>query len=164
MKGLFFSSLQKDKENLDDFDFKIRNTIEGLGFELWGLESARVRSEFQIRIFIDQPKGIKIEDCELVWRQINDVLRVDGAMREDFSLEVSSPGVNRKFYYSQQYKRFVGSLVKVRLKNIIDGSRNIKAIIKDATNDTLYLDSEGSDIKISFDNIDKAHLVGELAI
>ena len=149
---------------MEDFDFTIRKTIEGLGFELWGLESSRTRSEFQIRIFIDQPKGIKIEDCELVWRQINDVLRVDGSLREDFSLEVSSPGVNRKFYYSQQYKRFVGSLVKIRLKNIIDGSRNIKAIIKDATNDTLYLDSEGDDIKISFDNIDKAHLVGELSI
>ena len=149
---------------MEDFDFTIRKTIEVLGFELWGLESSRTRSEFQIRIFIDQPKGIKIEDCELVWRQINDVLRVDGSLREDFSLEVSSPGVNRKFYYSQQYKRFVGSLVKIRLKNIIDGSRNIKAIIKDATNDTLYLDSEGDDIKISFDNIDKAHLAGELSI
>ena len=149
---------------MEDFDFTIRKTLEGLGFELWGLESSRTRSEFQIRLFIDQPKGIKIEDCELVWRQINDVLRVDGSLREDFSLEVSSPGVNRKFYYSQQYKRFVGSLVKIRLKNIIDGSRNIKAIIKDATNDTLYLDSEGDDIKISFDNIDKAHLVGELSI
>lgn len=149
---------------MEDFDFTIRKTIEGLGFELWGLESSRTRSEFQIRIFIDQPKGIKIEDCELVWRQINDVLRVDGSLREDFSLEVSSPGINRKFYYSQQYKRFVGSLVQIRLKNIIDGSRNIKAIIKDATNDTLYLVSEGDDIKISFDNIDKAQLVGELSI
>ena len=149
---------------MEDFDFTIRKTIEGLGFELWGLESSRMRGEFQIRIFIDQPKGIKIEDCELVWRQINDVLRVDGSLREDFSLEVSSPGINRKFYYSQQYKRFVGSLVQIRLKNIIDGSRNIKAIIKDATNDTLYLASEGDDIKISFDNIDKARLVGELSI
>ncbi|MDC3067166.1 ribosome maturation factor RimP [Pseudomonadota bacterium] len=149
---------------MEDFDFTIRKTIEGLGFELWGLESSRTRSEFQFRIFIDQPKGIKIEDCELVWRQINDVLRVDGSLREDFSLEVSSPGINRKFYYSQQYKRFVGSLVQIRLKNIIDGSRNIKAIIKDATNDTLYLASEGDDIKISFDNIDKAQLVGELSI
>ena len=149
---------------MDDFDFTVRKTIEGLGFELWGLESNRGRGELQIRIFIDQPKGIKIEDCELVWRQINDVLRADGVMREDFSLEVSSPGLNRKFYYSQQYKRFIGSLVKIRLKNISDGSRNIKATIRDATNDTLYLDREGNDLKISFDNIDKAQLVGELSI
>jgi len=150
---------------LDEFDFTIKKTIEGLGFELWGLESSRARSELQIRIFIDQPEGVKIEDCELVWRQINDVLCVDGAIKGDFSLEVSSPGVNRKFYHSRQYKRFVGSLVKIRLKNIIDGSRNVKAIIKDATNDTLYLSSEGDDdIKISFDNIDKAQLVGKLSI
>ncbi len=150
---------------MDEFDFTIKKTIEGLGFELWGLESSRARSELQIRIFIDQPEGVKIEDCELVWRQINDVLCVDGAIKGDFSLEVSSPGVNRKFYHSRQYKRFVGSLVKIRLKNIIDGSRNVKAIIKDATNDTLYLSSEGDDdIKISFDNIDKAQLVGKLSI
>lgn len=149
---------------MDDFDFTIRKTIEGLGFELWGLESSRGRSELQIRIFIDQPKGIKIEDCEAVWRQINDVLRVDGAISEEFSLEVSSPGVNRKFYYSQQYKRFIGSPVKIKLKNILDGSRNINAIIKDVSNDTLYLNREGSDIEVSFDNIDKAQLVGELSI
>ena len=150
---------------MDEFDFTIKKTIEGLGFELWGLESSRAKSEIQIRIFIDQPEGVKIEDCELVWRQINDVLCVDGAIKGDFSLEVSSPGVNRKFYHSRQYKRFVGSLVRIRLKNIIDGSRNVKAIIKDATNDTLYLSSEGDDdIKISFDNIDKAQLVGKLSI
>ena len=150
---------------MDEFDFTIKKTIEGLGFELWGLESSRARSELQIRIFIDQPEGVKIEDCELVWRQINDVLCVDGAIKGDFSLEVSSPGVNRKFYHSRQYKRFVGSLVRIRLKNIIDGSRNVKAIIKDATNDTLYLSTEGDDdIKISFDNIDKAQLVGKLSI
>ena len=150
---------------MDDFDFTIRKTIEGLGFELWGSESSRAGNELKIRIFIDQPEGIKIEDCELVWRQINDVLRVDGAIKGDFSLEVSSPGVNRKFYHSRQYKRFIGSLVKIRLKNIIDGSRNVKAIIKDANNDTLYLNSEGDDdIKISFDNIDKAYLVGKLSI
>ena len=162
--GLFFSSLQKDTHSLDNFDLTIRKTIEGLGFELWGLESSRGRSELQIRIFIDQPKGVKIEDCEAVWRQINDVLRVDGAMSEEFSLEVSSPGVNRKFYYSQQYKRFIGSLIKIRLKNIIDDSRNISAVIKDVKNDTLYLNREGNDIEISFDNIDKAQLVGELSI
>ena len=150
---------------MDEFDFTIKKTIEGLGFELWGLESSRAKSELQIRIFIDQPEGVKIEDCELVWRQINDVLCVDGAIKGDFSLEVSSPGVNRKFYHSRQYKRFVGSLVRIRLKNIIDGSRNVKAIIKDATNDTLYLSTEGDDdIKISFDNIDKAQLVGKLSI
>ena len=59
---------------------------------------------------------------------------------------------------------YFGSLVKIRLKNISDGSRNIKATIRDATNDTLYLDREGNDLKISFDNIDKAQLVGELSI
>ena len=115
--GLF--SVAEDALSLDDLVSTISKTIDGLGFELWGLELSRGRSELQIRIFIDQPKGVKIEDCEAVWRQINDVLRVDGAMSEEFSLEVSSPGVNRKFYYSQQYKRFIGSLVKIRLKNIL---------------------------------------------
>ncbi len=150
--------------NLDDLDFAIEKTVEGLGFELWGQESNRGRNQLQIKIFIDKPEGIKVEDCELVWRQLNDLLRVDGLFGSDFSLEVSSPGVDRKFFKFEQYKKFIGCQINIRLKTLVDDARNMRAKIVDASSETLYLEKEGTEFQISFENIEKAHLIGELSI
>ncbi len=149
---------------MEDLELSLKKTVEGLGFELWGQESNRGRNHLQVRIFIDRPEGIRIEDCELVWRQINDLLRVDGKFGDDFSLEVSSPGVNRKFYNHEQYKKFIGSRINIKLKTMIEDARNIKATILDASTDTLYLESEGNRVEIGFENIDRAQLIGELSI
>ncbi|HKY01991.1 MAG TPA: ribosome maturation factor RimP [Burkholderiales bacterium] len=139
----------------------LETTIGGLGYELVDFEFGRGRF---MRVFIDHPatKGehIKVEDCELVTRQLQRVLPVEGIEYE--RLEVSSPGLDRVLKKPADFRRFVGEKAEVRLRIALEGRRRFTGVLKGASDEALELDVEGNTQVFPFTNVDKARLVPKL--
>ena len=111
-----------------------------------------------LRVFINKEKGISIEDCEKVSRHISKVLEVESAFGRNFSLEVSSPGMDRKFFKKSQYVDYLNHSIKVRFKTEEDLFVTRKGILKEANEDGLVLESNNVTFYIEFDSIEKANL------
>src|SRR5690554_4251416 len=88
--------------------------VEALGFELWGLEYHSRNRQTLLRIFIDGPDGVTVDDCAAVSRQISAVMDVEDPIAGEYTLEVGSPGLDRPLYTLEQFQRYVGEPVKLR--------------------------------------------------
>jgi ribosome maturation factor RimP len=136
----------------------IETTVSGLGYELVDLERA---GGGLLRIYIDQPAGIAIEDCEKVTRQLQYVLEVENI---DYDrLEVSSPGLDRPLKKLSDFERFAGNEVVIALKKPLDGRKSYRGILHAPEGDTIGLEFEGKDgaamLDFTLADLDKARLV-----
>jgi ribosome maturation factor RimP len=133
--------------------------IEAMGFELTDIELNISHAHGMLRLFIDKENGISVEDCEAVSRQVSGILDVEDPIAEDYSLEVSSPGLNRKLVKPEHFDRFAGSKVKVTLNRLLDGRRRINGELAGRDGQTIQVKSEDGDISISLADIEIARLV-----
>lgn len=134
-------------------------TISGLGYELLGIDRARAGEAQLLRLYIDRPEGITLEDCERVSRQVSDVLEVEQAMRGEFTLEVSSPGVDRPLFTLDQHRRYLGEHVRLRLRNLVNGRRRVSGRLTEVTGDALILDLDGAAFVVPFSDVDRSRLI-----
>jgi ribosome maturation factor RimP len=133
-------------------------TIEGLGYELADLE-LQVGASGLVRLFIDNEAGIKLEDCAAVSRQVRALLDVEDPISGDYSLEVSSPGMNRRLVKPQHFERFAGENVKVKLKRLYEGRRNFKARLIGYEEPNVVLREGKTQIVVPLQEIDTARVV-----
>lgn len=133
--------------------------VASLGCELWGLEYLTQGRYTTLRIFIDAPAGVSLEDCEKVSRQVSSVMDVEDPIDGEYTLEVSSPGMDRPLYSAAHYARYVGEMVNVRLRMARDGRRRFKGKIVSVENEDVLIDVEGKEILMPVDAIDKANIV-----
>jgi ribosome maturation factor RimP len=135
----------------------------GLGLELQGIEFAPSRSHGLLRLYIDVASGerhVTVEDCEAVSREVSAVMDVNDPIASAYTLEVSSPGLDRLIFNAAQALRFAGQQVKVALALPQDGRRRVQGSILRMDGDLLVIGLEnGGEFAVSFDNIDKARLV-----
>lgn len=137
----------------------LRPVIEGMGYEWVGAEfdgHQRV-----LRIYIDSPDGIGLEDCSKVSYQVSGVLDVEDPISGRYQLEISSPGMDRPLFELSQFERFVGELVRLQLSRALDGRRRFKARIKAVEGADILIEDEGEVFTIPFSLVDKARLVPE---
>ena len=99
--------------DIDYIKKMLEEDIERLGCKVWGLELFGRRSNQTLRIFIDKNEGISVEDCEKVSKHVSKVLDTENDFSENYMLEVSSPGLDRKFFYNEQYKDYLNEPLKV---------------------------------------------------
>ncbi len=137
-------------------------TVKALGYELADLEAHLGGPHGVLRLFIDAEAGITLEDCETVSRQIGSVLDVADPIGGDYRLEVSSPGLNRRLSKQEHYERYAGSLIKVRLKRLVQGRRRLKGLLLSRDSETVFLRVGDKDISIPLDEIDTARLVPDV--
>jgi ribosome maturation factor RimP len=137
----------------------IEPTVSGLGYELWGIERQRLGQRQLIRVFIDAPDGIALEDCEKVSAQVGDLLEAESAVRGDYTLEVSSPGLDRVLFYPGQWQRFLGMEVQLRLRMLIDGHRRLVGRILAADDEQVTIAAADGERQIRHNMIEKARLV-----
>lgn len=134
-------------------------TITGLGYELLGIDRARHGESQLLRLYIDQADGITVEDCERVSRQVSDVLEAEHALRADYTLEVSSPGLDRPLFTLEQHRRFVGEQVQLRLRNLVEGRRRLVGRLQEVSDDALVLEVDGAPFTVPFDQVERSRLV-----
>ena len=138
----------------------IEPVLVRLGYELVELEYAAGRSQAVVRIFIDQPAGITVEDCERVSREVAALLDVDDPIPTAYTLEVSSPGFDRVLRTAAHFERFVGSRVFVELKVPRAGRRRYTGTLQAVNAAGIELEVDKQKVEIPFDEIGKARLAG----
>ena len=135
----------------------LRETLLGLGYELVDLESSRGGL---VRIFIDSPRGISVEDCARVSNHLTRAFAVEGIDYE--RLEVSSPGLDRPLKRIEDYGRFAGQKASVRLRLPRDGRRRFEGMLAGVEEGSVLLEVEGERLRFAFAEIDRARLVPEI--
>ena len=136
----------------------IEKTVTQLDYELVDLEVSN-RGKL-LRLFIDKPEGITIDDCVLVSNQLGNVLAVENDIDYD-RLEVSSPGLDRALKRDADFIKFVDSRANVKVRMPIEGRKNFLGTLKGVDDGDLLIDVEGVIFKIALTNIDKARLAPE---
>lgn len=139
-----------------------RSVVEPMGYELVGVEFfQRGKSGAVLRVYIDHPDGITLDDCTLVSHQLSGVLDVEDPIRGNYDLEVSSPGLDRPLYGVDHYERFKGHRAKVKLVAKLEGQRNFEGVLAGVDGGSLLLEVEGGTRELPLDMIDSARLVPE---
>lgn len=139
----------------------LTGTIEALGYELWGIEYIQAGKHSTLRIYIDSDSGVNIEDCAETSRQVSAVMDVEDPISHEYTLEVSSPGVDRPLFTAVHYENYLGEEAKVQLTMPVDGSRNMRGIISEVAGQMLTLTVDGQEKIIAIDNIRKGNLIAK---
>ena len=139
----------------------IRPVVEGLGFEFWGMEYLSLGKDSVLRIFIetDAEKGIDVEDCARVSRQVSSILDVEDPITGEYNLEVSSPGLDRPLFSLAQYQAYIGSVVSLRLRVPFDGRRKFKGQLMGIESEDIVIRVDQEEYLLPIDLIDKANVV-----
>ena len=137
----------------------LRPAVEEVGKELLGIEFISAGQHSVLRLFIDHENGIDVDDCAEVSRQVGALLDVEDPISTEYSLEVSSPGLDRPLFTLEQYRAVIGETVNVRLSLPLNGRRKFKGILESIENDTLVVTVDGDDYDLVISNIDKGNLV-----
>jgi ribosome maturation factor RimP len=132
----------------------VETTLTGLGYELVDLE---VSARGMMRVFIDKPEGISLQDCERVSHQLTRLFTVEGVNFE--RLEISSPGLDRPLKKQADFVRFRGQKVQFKLRVPLNGRKNFVGILGELQDELLQLDVDGVLVAIDLSNLDKARLV-----
>jgi len=138
----------------------LRPVVEGLGYEFWGIEYRSRGYQSMLRVFIDDVEsGIGIEDCEKVSRQISGVMDVEDPIQSEYTLEVSSPGMDRPLFLLEQYQAFVGHQVQIKLRMAFEGRRKFQGLIKGVEGDEVVIVAEDHEYLLPFDSIERANII-----
>ena len=136
--------------------------VVGLGFELVDLELHLSRGRGVLRIFIDHPAGINVDHCETVSRQVSAVLDVSDPIPAGYSLEVSSPGLDRKLARPADFDRFAGADVQIKLRRVIEGRKRLTGTLIGRRDDEIEIRSEAVVYRIPLVEVDVARLVPDM--
>ncbi len=142
---------------------EIRKTVqldvESIGYELLDMELSYGPRSTKITAYIDHKSGIGIEDCTAVSKLISMALDRDIFTEETYSLEVSSPGLNRKLILKEHYDRYIGKIIKLKLKNRMDNRKNYKGELIERIDNTITIAQDNQKINIKLNAIDICRLV-----
>lgn len=144
---------------------RLEKLAKALGCELVACEWASQGHHKVFRVYIDAPGGVTIDQCGEVSRQISAMLDVQG-IEERYTLEVSSPGINRPLFELAHYQKHLGSQVKIRLYTPIDQRRQYQGTLLRVENDQIFLliDDLKQEVVLPFSAIEKANLIGDLEL
>ena len=146
----------------------LRTVVESLGYEWWGSEYISKGRNSLLRVYIDHNPSVRVEDCERTSREIAAILDVEDIVTGHYFLEVSSPGIPRTLFYAEQYFRYLGHLIEIRLHQPLLGQRKFIGRVKEVDESfiTLQIPSQKKDLpptitQFSLSNIMKAIVLSE---
>lgn len=146
------------------FKEQLVKLIASMGFELFGCELLPRGRQKLFRIYIDSKNGVTIDDCSAVSHQVSALLDVEDPIDERYTLEVSSPGIDRPLFEIEHYRKYIGYHIKVKLFAPIGKHKQYKGIVKRVDGEDICLlvaDSE-QEVVLPFSMIEKANLIGEV--
>jgi ribosome maturation factor RimP len=135
--------------------------VSALGYELMGVERNQSGRHCLLRVYIDQQAGITIEDCEKVSHQVSGILEVEDPIKSAFTLEVSSPGLDRPLFTRAHFERFIGHEIKLRLSKPLNNRRVFNGLLHNVINDDIIMIVDGVEYQLTLANVDKANLVAK---
>lgn len=139
----------------------VRAALEPLGYELVGVEQLRRHSDAGVvRVYIDKPGGgVSLDDCARASERLSAVLDVEDPMPGPYTLEVSSPGLDRPLFDVEQLRRFTGRRARVRLSGKLAGQRHFEGVLAGVEGERLRLEGEATVYELPVAMIERARLV-----
>tara|TARA_Y100000766_G_scaffold274589_1_gene276740 strand:+ start:522 stop:974 length:453 start_codon:yes stop_codon:yes gene_type:complete len=146
--------MDEERKNLED---TLREQIEKKGYELIEIEQHSLRKGLKMILFIDHDNGIGIDDCVSVSKTA-EVIIDEFIDPESYELEVSSPGLDRKLINKEDYDRFIGKTIKIKLKDKLNDRKNFKGLLTERKGDLVILEDDQV-FEIPIDKIDICRIV-----
>ena len=142
----------------------LQPVVEGLGYELWELEYLPGRGNALLRIYIDTEahEGITVDDCERVSRAVSEILDAEDPIPGNYTLEVSSPGIERPLRTARHFAPYAGEQVFVEMAHVVDERRRFKGRLVAAGAESIEVEVDGRTHRLPIAGIRKAHLAPEL--
>jgi ribosome maturation factor RimP len=145
---------------------RLSQLIGSMGYELVGCETVPQGRQMIFRIYIDSPKGVTVDDCSRVSRQVGAMMDVEDPFESRYALEVSSPGIDRPLFEIEHYRKYIGKRIKLKLYSPVNQRRQFKGVLQRVEGEDIFLlvDDTEQEVKLSYSMIEKASLVGEISI
>ncbi len=118
--------------------------LEKNGFELWDVEYVKEGGTWYLRAYIDKPGGIMVDDCEVVSRELSDILDEKDFIEEAYILEVSSPGLGRPLKKNRDYEKSLGEEVEIRTYRMIDKKKEFRGLLREYDKDTVTIETDNA--------------------
>ncbi len=133
-----------------------------MGLDLWGIEyfPGPGGKKGIVRIYIDSEQGVNIDQCADLSRQLSVVFDVEDVIPGSYSLEVSSPGLDRLFFRPDQLSKYKNQKLKISLKKPLDGRKKFTGTLSKVQQETITINHDSQQLEFDWDQIDKARLVG----
>ncbi|MFQ3228658.1 ribosome maturation factor RimP [Reinekea sp.] len=144
---------------VDEINALVEPVVVGMGFSLWGIEFVRSGKYTTLRIYIDHEDGIGVDHCADVSRQVSAVMDVEDPISTEYTLEVSSPGMDRPLFTLEQYGAFVGEWVEVKLRYAFEGRRKFKGVIIGIEEGDVIVAADGEEFLLPIESIDKGRVI-----
>jgi ribosome maturation factor RimP len=141
----------------------LATTVSSLGYEFVGSEMHGQGRGSVLRVYIDTSAGVTADDCSKVSRQVSAMLDVEDPIKGKYTLEVSSPGLDRPLFEIAHYQKVVGSRVKIRLNAPVNDQRNFVGVLLRVEDDNIHLLMETGEVVLPFSNIEKAKVIADIA-
>ena len=135
--------------------------LKSYGMELVHTVCRRESGGRIVRVYIDKPGGVNLDDCAMISRELSDLLDINLDIEDRYSLEVSSPGSKRPLGNEADYQRFKGHKAKITTKEAIKGRRNYTGILIGLSDGVVEVNIDDKTYAIAFENIARAHLVSD---
>ncbi len=132
--------------------------VSALGFELVGVEFISGRRGL-LRLYIDSDDGVTVDDCQSVSHQVSGLLDVEDPIQGQYSLEVSSPGLDRPLFRAADFERFAGHEVRLRLVAPVEGRRKFRGVLAGMRDGRVVVQVEEQELVVTLEEIDEARLV-----
>ena len=136
----------------------LEKDINSFGCYIWGIEFSGKTTNQTLRVFIDKDSGISIDDCEAISKHISKVLESEEEIGDDYSLEVSSPGLDRKFFKDSQYENYLGYLLKVKFLGNDGKFMTVKGLLVRTSKESIFLETNNNEFEIYFKSIKRGSL------
>jgi ribosome maturation factor RimP len=146
-------------------DQEMRTLLTSMGYELLGCEFTSQGKHSVFRVYVDSPKGITIDDCSIISRQLGAMMNVKDPFHGGYQLEVSSPGIDRPLFEIEHFKRFIGKQVKIKLRSPVAQRRQWVGVLQRVEDEKIiiYVKELEQEVTLPFAGIEKANLVGEVS-
>jgi ribosome maturation factor RimP len=135
----------------------IRETVEAQGVSLWDVRFLKEGASWYLRVFVDKPEGISIDDCTNVSRAIDPIIDEADPIDVSYYLEVCSAGTERELTRQSHFEASIGKTVKIKLYKALDGVKELTGTLKAAA-DTVTIETDGGEYEFSYKDISKARL------
>jgi len=143
----------------DKIEALVRPVIESMDIGFWGCEYLPAGKNSMLRIFIDKENGVNVDDCGRVSRQISAIMDVEEPISSAYTLEVSSPGIDRPLFTPEQFKMYQGEKVQIRTSMSVMGRKRFKGVMEAINEQGIDIEVDGEVYEIDFSTIEKATVI-----
>ena len=155
--------VMRQEKKVEKLERLLEPTVTRMGYELWGIQYRARRFEAKLCVYIDSSDGVSVDDCEIVSRQVSGVLDIEAPFGHAYTLEVSSPGIDRILFKRCQYEKNIGEVVDVRMHYPVEGSKRLRGVLTGIEDGELIITVDDFEYLVPIDQVKIARVIPNLS-